>query len=222
MEIIPSGIFSILLILFTSITLLVSRDWRISLVLLAIQYIPVFFLVNQLWPLPMALVKIIAGWISCVLLGIAAAHLPGRPIRVKLPFLKRKETGDTRHPAEDTNRDSQSRAPLGNLFTIFAAGTVFLASIAIAVRISSSTADEYFYPVLGGVILIGMGLLQISFTNEPLYVTIGLLTTTAGFEIIYALIDTSVLVTGLLGAANLGIAMIGAYLLTAPQLERQE
>lgn len=222
MEIILYGIFSILVLLFTSITLLVSRDWRISLALLALQYIPVFFLVNQMWPLPMALVKVLAGWISCVLLGIAAANLPGRPIKVNLPFLKRKKTGHTLHPAEDIDQNSQSRSQLGNLFTIFAAGTMFLASIAIAGRISSSTADEYFYPVLGGVILIGMGLLQISFTNEPLYVSIGLLTTTAGFEIIYALIDTSVLVTGLLGAANLGIAMIGAYLLTAPQMDRQE
>jgi hypothetical protein len=66
-----------------------------------------------------------------------------------------------------------------------------------------------------------MGLLQIGFTNEALFISIGLLTITAGFEIIYAMIDSSILVAGLLAAANLGIAMIGAYLLTAPQMEDQ-
>ena len=66
-----------------------------------------------------------------------------------------------------------------------------------------------------------MGLLQIGFTDEPLYTSIGLLTITAGFEIIYALIDSSILVAGLLAGANLGIAMIGTYLLAAPQVEDQ-
>jgi hypothetical protein len=215
------GILSIVLLLFTSISLLILREWRISLLLLAILYIPVFLLVNQLWPVQMALVKIIAGWISCLLLGIGAANFPGNQISINIPFLNRNKKEKKTQAQRTPTGLSQTRAPLGDLFTLFAAGTIFLASVALAFRISGTTGNEYIYPVLGGITLIGMGLLQIGFTNEALFISIGLLTITAGFEIIYAMIDSSILVAGLLAAANLGIAMIGAYLLTAPQMEDQ-
>ena len=46
-----------------------------------------------------------------------------------------------------------------------------------------------------------------------------LLTALAGFEIIYAAIETSVLVTGLLAGINLGLALVGAYLIISPTME---
>ena len=221
MELIFPGLLSIALLLLTSIFLLISKDWRLSLLALAMQYIPVFLLVSQLWPVQMALVKVIAGWISCLLLGIGAVNLPGNNLRIRIPFRKRDKPGIEFHSDSNTARLSRTKAPLGNYFTFFAAGTVFLAAVAIAFRISSTTGEAYIYPVLGGITLIGMGLLQIGFTDEPLYISIGLLTITAGFEIIYALIDSSILVAGLLAGANLGIAVIGTYLLAAPQMEDQ-
>ena len=42
---------------------------------------------------------------------------------------------------------------------------------------------------------------------------IGLLTTLSGFELIYAAVENSVLVTGLLAVVTLGLALVGAYLL---------
>jgi hypothetical protein len=44
-----------------SISLLLIRDWRWSLALLAIQYLAAFALVLQYWPLAMAAVKLITG-----------------------------------------------------------------------------------------------------------------------------------------------------------------
>jgi hypothetical protein len=41
----------------------------------------------------------------------------------------------------------------------------------------------------------------------------------SGFEIIYANMESSVLVTGLLAGVNLGLALVGAYLLVAPAME---
>ena len=168
------------------------------------------------------MVKVIAGWISCLLLGIAVANLPGYMFRVNIPILNRLFRRKNTQTDEDILPPKGKGPPLGNIFTLFASGTVFLASIAIAFRISNVSDVEYLYPVLGGIILIGMGLLQIGFTNEPLFISIGLLTITSGFEIIYALIDSSVLVAGLLAIANLGIAMVGVYLLTTPIMEHQE
>jgi len=64
-----------------------------------------------------------------------------------------------------------------------------------------------------------MGLLQLSLTTNPFRIIIGLLTSLSGFELIYAAIETSTLVTGLLAGVNLGLALVGAYLLIAPTME---
>jgi hypothetical protein len=71
----------------------------------------------------------------------------------------------------------------------------------------------------GSFVLISFGLLQLSLTSHPLRVIIGLLTFLSGFEIIYAAIETSTLVTGLLAGVNLGLALIGAYMLIVPTME---
>jgi hypothetical protein len=71
----------------------------------------------------------------------------------------------------------------------------------------------------GSFILIGIGLLQLSLSSNPLRVIIGLLTALSGFEILYAVIESSILVMGLLAGVNLGLALVGAYLLIAPTME---
>ena len=52
-------------------------------------------------------------------------------------------------------------------------------------------------------------------STSTLRISLGLLTTLAGFEVIYAALEASVLLAGLLGIVNLGLALAGAYLLTA-------
>jgi len=67
-----------------------------------------------------------------------------------------------------------------------------------------------------------MGLLQLGLTALPLRITIGLLTVLSGFEILYAVVETSTLVSGLLAGVSLGLALVGAYLLTIPTMEEIE
>ena len=74
----------------------------------------------------------------------------------------------------------------------------------------------------GGLFLIGMGLLHLSFSSQSLRVSQSLLTLMAGFEIYYAVVEASTLVTALLAIVNLGIAMAGAYLVITPSLEEVE
>jgi hypothetical protein len=47
----------------------------------------------------------------------------------------------------------------------------------------------------------------------------GLMTVLSGFEILYSTVESSVLVAALLAVINLGLALVGAYLLiaSAPQ-----
>jgi hypothetical protein len=65
-------------------------------------------------------------------------------------------------------------------------------------------------------------LLHLGLTAQPLRVVLGLLTVLSGFEILYAAVESATLVAGLLAAVNLGLALVGAYLLVAPGLERVE
>jgi hypothetical protein len=55
--------------------------------------------------------------------------------------------------------------------------------------------------------------------RDPMKIIIGLLTILAGFEILYAFLEASILVTGLLALVNLGIAFIGSIILTIPNAE---
>ena len=48
-----------------------------------------------------------------------------------------------------------------------------------------------------------------------LRVILGLLTLLTGFEILYAAVENSILVTGLLAVTNLGLGIVGSYLLIA-------
>jgi hypothetical protein len=83
-------------------------------------------------------------------------------------------------------------------------------------------ADAGFPVINGGLLLIGMGLLHLGITARVLRVAIGLLTVLSGFEIIYATVEGSVLVAGLLAVINLGLALVGSYLLIASNAQEAE
>jgi len=65
----------------------------------------------------------------------------------------------------------------------------------------------------GGLFLIGIGVMLAGLGNSVVRNILGLLTLLAGFEIIYAGVETSILVAGLLAILNLGVALIGSYLM---------
>jgi hypothetical protein len=66
-----------------------------------------------------------------------------------------------------------------------------------------------------------MGLLHLGISSQPFRVILGLLTILAGFEILYAAVESSTLVVALLSAVNLGLALTGAYFVVLPREERQ-
>jgi hypothetical protein len=209
------GLIALLLVTITSVGLLITTDWRISAALLAIQYIGVFILVRMEWSLAMAAVKLVAGWISCTVLGMALLSLPQFRFRTGKKHAARLDNGETNPPV-------RTRLPLGRPFILLTALLVTLTAFSLA-GIAQNWFEGTPFPVLlGGFILIGMGLLQLGFSERQFPVILGLLTTLSGFEILYASIDSSALVAGLLAAANLGLALIGAYLIVSPAMGETE
>ena len=179
-------------LMITSAGLLLTRDWRWSLGLLAAQYLGVFWLVRMHWPISMAAVKLVTGWMSAALLGITRSSLT---------------------PESDTTADRSW--PEGRLFRILAAALVLLTILPTAPRVATILPGIGLAEVAGSLLLLGMGLLHLGMTIQPLRVIIGLLTILAGFEMLYAAVETSTLVAALLAVINLGLALVGSYLLTA-------
>jgi hypothetical protein len=105
---------------------------------------------------------------------------------------------------------------------LFAAATVVLIVAVVTPGVDSIMADAGFPVTNGGLLLIGMGLLHLGITARILHVAIGLMTVLSGFEILYSTVEGSVLVAALLAVINLGLALVGAYLLIASTPQEPE
>ena len=61
---------AVALILATSTSIMISRDWRVSFGALAAQYLAAFWLVTRHLPLAMGSAKLITGWMVVAALGM--------------------------------------------------------------------------------------------------------------------------------------------------------
>ncbi len=186
-------IFSLTVV--SSSLILASHNWRWNLVFLAVQYACLFWWVQISWGASLAIVKLVTGWMICAVLGIAHLNNHG----------------------EDT---VETTWPQGRLFRFMVIGMILVITF-LGARGLQDWLGLILPAAWGGVLLIGMGLLLAGITLHPFRVILGLLTFLSGFEILYAAMENSSLVTGLLALVNLGLALAGAYFL-GNEPERQE
>lgn len=188
---------AVVLLLIASSGLLLSRDWRWDVGFLAAQYVGVFWLVAQHWPLGMAAAKLVTGWMATAALGMTLSNISIR-----------------KEPAEQF-------WPQGRAFRLFMVGMVAVLTASATPRIETSVLGIGLPVIAGAILLIGTGLLHLATDSHLERVVIGLLTVMAGFEIIYAALEGSILVAALLSVINLGLGLVGAYLLisSAPEEE---
>jgi len=197
-----------LLVLFTSLALLAFQDERLSLGVLGLQYIGVFILIALHWPFIMSLTKLVAGWIATAVLGMAIASFGSVPPNSAQP-----------NTAGNLFLRITGLSISALIFRVITALMIVLVVLTLAPAMAEWVPGIHFEQVLGALILIGLGLLHLGLTADPLRVIIALLTTLSGFEIIYASVESSTLVAGLLAGITLGLALIGAYLLSVPSVE---
>lgn len=176
----------------TSTVILVSRDWRVSLGALALQYLAAFWLVTRHLPFAMGSVKLIAGWMVVATLGMTRLGL-----------------------ANVEGQEADTFFPRGRSFRIALMGIVALAAAGAASRIETAIPGLGLPVIVGSLLLIGGGVAHLGVTDDLLRITLGLLTMLSGFEILYAAVESAILVTGLLAVINLGLGVLGSYLLVA-------
>jgi hypothetical protein len=211
------------LVTLTALLMILVADWRGSILLLAIQYSGVFVLVATSWPVPMAITKLVAGWIAGAVLGMAISNLP--ELRQEYQAVLFSTQG------KPSARPGMQRIGGGAFYILTAIAVIALTGLAVFSHLGvpeQSGALALWLPGIqppvawGALALIGLGLLKLGFTSQPLHTTLGLLTALSGFEVIYASLDPSVLLAGLLAGLTLAIALIGAYLLLAPHMLEAE
>jgi hypothetical protein len=179
-------------ILATSTIILINRDWRLSLGALAVQYVAAFWLITRHLPFVMGSAYLITGWMVVAALGMTRLGLPS---------------------AEDEKEEAL--LPRGQWFRVILVCIIALFTLGATPRIESAIPGLGWPVIAGSLILIGTGVVHLGLTSEPLNVIIGLLTMLTGFEILYAAIESSILVAGLLAVISLGLGIVGSYLLIA-------
>ncbi len=184
---------ALLLLLVASASLFVARNWRWNILALAGQYAAVFWFVQNEWGLALAAVKLITGWMICAALGLA-------------------------HNNIEQTTEGETSWPQGRLFRLATLGIAVIFSLAAGGELRAWMGLPL--PLAwGAVFLISGGILIVGITSQPFRAIMGLLTILAGFETIYAAVENSVLVAGLLAAINLGLALVGAYYINLPLQE---
>jgi len=180
------SILAFVLIVITAMAILVFRDWRIVSGALILQYLAAFAMVTQTWPVGMAVIKLIVGWMATAAISLTYFR------RENVPLFS------------ETPSSFTFRGLIGLLVIL----VVFIG----APSLQTNVFPELDLLILqSGLMLIGISLMQLGTTRDPFLTVVGLLSFLSGFEVIYAGLELSSLVTGLLAIVNLGLSLVGVY-----------
>ena len=188
-------------IFFTTMSLVVSRDWRLNVMALTVQYFFVVLLLTRLIRLEVAAVKGLIGWMICMVF-----------------YLTERRASELERPAV-----TEDAAPLQRWrrwiisarasFCLLAGILVSVAAYVAALRIPLPEVPTDV--TLACYLLAGLGLLLVGLSEAPVQVGLGLLTFLSGFDLFYVALEPSLAVAGLLGAVSFLIALATSYLRTA-------
>lgn len=179
------GVIGLILLYATGTLLLIVRDWRISIGILGAQYLAMFIVIMMMWPFSVALIKLMVGWMATAVLSTSG-----------------------------TARDAFGEEPLmpmGRIFRITLTLMIFIVVLSISKPLNNLLPEINIWVIRCGLLAIGLGLAHVGISTHPYRIILGLLTILTGFEIIYAAVEVSFLVIGLLGGVNLALALAAVY-----------
>jgi hypothetical protein len=170
--------------------LLILADRRMQiLILLTIQYVLSAVLVWATLSLQVAVARMVSGLVVAAILGLAVWSIGLR------------------------SRISRSRVlPSGRAFRLISALLISVAAIGIGRGPWIEVLELPTMVILGALLMVGLGLLQIGLFDAPLRIGVGLLTLIGGFEMAYGIIEPSLAIIALFALVNIGIALSISYL----------
>jgi len=168
-----------------SALILSLEDWRWRLAGLSVVQLISFILIVQIWPIALASVKLISGWMGASLLG--TAMISGNQ--------------------EDEIHFVLSRNVFRLVLMMF--GWVVTA---ISAPIINEWLPISFTNLTIGFLFILCGIFMFALNRTSSQILIGLLIFLSGFDIIYSSLEGSALVTGIYGLIVILISLVGVYL----------
>lgn len=195
----------------TAMILVVSRDWRLNVMALTVQYFFVVLLLTRLIRLEVAAVKGLIGWMICMVFYLTERRASAFG-----------EHSDVFHPPVPEHEDEDAAASQRYRRWVMSARSSFCLLAGLLVSVAAYTATLRFplpeVPTditLACYLLAGLGLLLVGLSEAPMQVGFGLLTFLLGFDLFYVALEPSLAVAGLLGAVSFVIALSTAYLRVA-------
>jgi hypothetical protein len=172
-----------------------SRNWNRTLIGFAVQSLGAGMIAAQIAPVPMAITKCVVGWLSAALVAITLA----------------------REGAPDAR--AASRRPMAVFFRAALLLLVWSAFLSLLPEFSPVFRRPPYNLLALSVLLIGAGLIGLGLSEHACRVALALLTVLQGFELGYLWMEQSLLVIGLLAAADLAavLALVALYTYSLPQ-----
>jgi hypothetical protein len=175
----------IFLSIFLSGAILILSDWRWKMAGLAAIQLIGFILIVQIWPIALASVKLISGWMGVALMSATMAS-----------------TG------ENIKSEIQTSARVFKLMQVAFSWIVIAASVE---KLNSWLPISYTN-LFVGLVFFFCGIFYFSQEYDINGVAIGLLIFLAGFDVIYSSLEGSALVTGIYGLIVILVSFISSYL----------
>jgi hypothetical protein len=178
--------------------LVISRDWRLNVTALTVQYFFVVLLLTRLIRLEVAAVKGVVGWMICMVFYLTERRASA---------LERPANAEDVAPSRRWHRWIVSARAS---FCLLAGLLISVAAYTAALRLPLPEVPTDI--TLACYVLAGLGLLLIGLSEAPMQVGFGLLTFLSGFDLFYVALEPSLAVAGLLGAVSFLVALATAYL----------
>jgi hypothetical protein len=175
--------------------MLVASDWRMRIAGLASLYLVGFIVIIQIWPVALASVKLISGWMGIALLSTSMLN--------------------------SMNQTNSHRLTSETVFRFLMAVLIWIVIVAIAPSINEWLPIPYTNLYIG-LSLMGSGLIFMSLTDDFFEIVLGLLTILAGFDIIYSSLEGSALVTGIYAFIVILICLLSGYFSSAVSDREEE
>jgi hypothetical protein len=182
----------------TAGVLVVSREWRLNVTALALQYFFVVLLLTRQIRMEVAAVKGLIGWMICMVFYVTERRVAS----VRQDQAKRADT------APPLNR--RWRMSARGSFSLLAGILVGVAAYAAALRIPLPEVAPDIS--LACYALASYGILLVGLSETPMQVGLGMLMVISGFDLFYVALEPSLAVAGLLGAVSFIIALVTSYL----------
>jgi len=169
----------------TTGAIILVEDWRYRLSLVVLIELIGFILIIQIWPIALASVKLISGWMGIALLATTFIYSSPR---------------------------NESLSPVSSrIFRLMLITFGWVLVLVSAERFNEWLPISYTNLFIGLVFFIS-GMIYLALRMNSIDTVLGLLIFFEGFDVIYSSLEGSALITGIFGIIIIFICLTGSYL----------